>query len=54
MGTIYGMHGLSNVPAGATVTIWALTPDPAPTATSVNIQLGGFPQSFPAPVTPVG
>ncbi|HEY0575150.1 MAG TPA: OmpA family protein [Pseudonocardia sp.] len=54
MGTIYGMHGLSNVPAGATVTMWGLTPDPAPNATSVNVQLGGFPQSFPAPVTPGG
>lgn len=54
MGAIFGMHGLANVPAGATVTLWGLTPDPAPNATSVNVQIGGFPQSLPAPVTPGG
>jgi len=50
MGTAYGL-GLSKIPGGATVTMWGLSPDPAPTASSVNVQIGGFPQSFPAPIT---
>jgi outer membrane protein OmpA-like peptidoglycan-associated protein len=52
MGTTYGMGVLSGIPGGATATVWGVSPDPAPTATSVNVQIGGFPQSFPAPVTP--
>jgi len=31
--------------------MWGLSPDPAPTATSVNVQLGGFPRSLSATVT---
>ena len=40
------------IPAGATVSVWGLTPDPAPSATSVNVRIGGFAQQFPAQVTP--
>jgi outer membrane protein OmpA-like peptidoglycan-associated protein len=50
MGTDFGT-GLAKIPGGATATIWGLSPDPAPTATSVNVQIGGFPQSFPVTVT---
>jgi outer membrane protein OmpA-like peptidoglycan-associated protein len=52
MGTTYGTDVLSGIPGGATATVWGLSPDPAPTATSVNVQVGGFPQQFTAPVTP--
>jgi len=51
MGTTYSTHGLAHIPPGATVTMWGLSPDPAPTATSVNVQLGGFPRSLSATVT---
>jgi len=46
------MNSYTTIPAGATLTLWGLTPAPTPDTTTVNIQIGGFPQPIPSQITP--
>ncbi|HEX4253179.1 MAG TPA: OmpA family protein [Pseudonocardia sp.] len=40
------------IPAGGTLTLWGITPAPPADTTTVNVQIGGFPDPAPAPITP--
>jgi len=46
------MNNYTAIPAGATLTLWGLTPAPPADTTTVNVQIGGFPQPFPSQITP--
>jgi len=46
------MNHYTAIDAGQTLTLWGLTPAPPSEVTAVNVQIGGFPQPFPAQITP--
>jgi len=45
------MNHYTTIDAGQTLTLWGLTPAPSSDVTAVNVQIGGFPQPFPAQIT---
>jgi len=46
------MNAYNTIPPGGSLTLWGITPVPAADATTVNVQVGGFAQPFPSPITP--
>jgi outer membrane protein OmpA-like peptidoglycan-associated protein len=49
--TEYSIDGSNSVPAGATVTFYAYYAAPAPEVRTVDVEIGGFGETVPTPVT---